>query len=60
MSLIQIISIVETSADKLGKTQEHMEEIVKNKFAKIIEKNSEFQTIIIIRYILIGKRISEH
>jgi hypothetical protein len=32
-----------------------MEEIVKKKFANIIEKNSGFQNIKIIRDILIGK-----
>ncbi|KAL4120732.1 hypothetical protein QTP88_013368 [Uroleucon formosanum] len=55
MSLIESISIVENSADKLEKCQGHMGEIVKNKFANIIKKNSGFQTIKIIRDILIGK-----
>jgi len=55
MSLIESISIVEKSADKLEKAQGHMGEIVKNKFANIIERNSGFQIIKIIRDILIGK-----
>jgi len=55
LSLIESISIVEKFADKLEKTQGHMGEIVKNKFTNIIEKNSGFQTIKIIRNILIGK-----
>ncbi|KAL4089735.1 hypothetical protein QTP88_024707 [Uroleucon formosanum] len=55
MSLIESISIVEKSADKFKKSQGHMGEIVKNKFANIIKKNSGFQTIKIIRDILIGK-----
>ncbi|KAL4136113.1 hypothetical protein QTP88_007679 [Uroleucon formosanum] len=55
MSLIESISIVEKSADKLEKSQGNMGEIVKNKFANIIKKNSGFQTIKIIRNILIGK-----
>ena len=55
MSLVESISIVEKSADKLEKSQGHVGEIVKNKFANIIKRNSGFQTIKIIRDILIGK-----
>lgn len=42
MSLIRSISIVEKSADNLEKTQGIMGEIVKKKFANIIEKNYGF------------------
>lgn len=48
-------SIVDKSADELEKTQGHTGEIAENKFADIIGKNSGFQTIKIIRDILIGK-----
>jgi len=38
ISLIESLSIVETSADKLEKTQGHLGERVKQEFANIIEK----------------------
>lgn len=56
MFLIESISIVEKSADKLEKIQGQMGEIVKKKFANKIEKNSGFQTIKIVRNILIGNQ----
>jgi len=45
ISLIKSISIVEKSADKLEKTQGHMRELVKKKFANIIEKIIDFNLL---------------
>jgi len=42
-SLIE--SIVEKSADKLEKSQGHMGEIIKNKFANIIKKILDFKLL---------------
>jgi len=58
MSLIESICFVEKSGDKLDKTHEHLRKIIKNKFAKIIEKNSGFQTLNIARDIVENQQAS--
>jgi hypothetical protein len=45
MSFIESISIVEKSTDKLEKSQGHIGEIVKNKFANIIKKVLDFKLL---------------